>query len=303
MIDMGVSIAGIKLRNPVMPASGTFGSGYEMSQVMDIHKLGAVVTKGVSMVPWKGNPTPRIAETTSGMLNSIGLQNSGVEEFIKYDIKSLQEYREKGGVVIVNVAGHTIQEYVEVVERLCEEKIDMIELNISCPNVAEGGVAFGTNPTVAENVVREVKKVCTRPLIVKLTPNVTDIVTIAKAVEVGGADAISLINTLIGAKIDIEKRAFVIAKNYGGLSGPAIKPVAVKMVHQVAQNTKLPIIGLGGIMTAEDAIEFIMAGATAVAVGTATFANVGALENIIDGMNTWCDNHNIVNLSEIKGVV
>ncbi|HCC08213.1 MAG TPA: dihydroorotate dehydrogenase [Clostridiales bacterium] len=303
MSRLEVSLAGVKLRNPVMPASGTFGSGYEMSEVMNIHRLGAVVTKGVSMEPWLGNPTPRVAETTSGMLNSIGLQNSGIEELIKIDIKSLQEYRQKGGVVIVNLAGHTIQEYIQVAERLNSESIDMMELNISCPNVKEGGAAFGTDPSVAEKVVREVKKVCTKPLIVKLTPNVTDIVSIAKAVEAGGADVISLINTLMGARIDIEKRQFVLAKKYGGLSGPAIKPVALRMVHQVAQNVKVPIIGLGGIITAEDAIEFIMAGATAVAVGTATFNNVNALENIIDGINTWCENHNIGNIMEIKGVV
>lgn len=303
MTKMEVNICGIKFKNPVMPASGTFGSGLKMKEIIDINKLGAIITKGVSLDPWEGNPTPRVAETTSGMLNSIGLQNPGVEKFIKKVIPELQDYRKQGGVVIVNVAGHSLKEYIEVIKKLNNEKIDMIELNISCPNVSEGGAAFGTNPEIAQEVVSKVKAICKKPLIVKLSPNVTDIVSIAKAVESAGADAISLINTLIGTKIDIEKRKFILARKYGGLSGPAIKPVALKMVHQVATNVKIPIIGLGGIMNGNDAIEFIMAGATAVAMGTATFNNVNNLNLAIDEIDQWCETHDIDDIKKIRGVV
>ena len=269
-----ITIAGVEFKNPVMTASGTFGSGREYGEYMDLNQLGAVVVKGVAITPWKGNPAPRIAETYGGMLNSVGLQNPGVEAFIENDIPFLRQYDTK---IIVNIAGRTIEEYCQVAERLGEVDVDLLELNISCPNVKEGGVAFGTDPFMVEKVTKEVKKYSKQPLIVKLSPNVTDITEMARAAESGGADGLSLINTLLGMAIDIYRRKPVLAMKVGGFSGPAIKPVALRMVYQVNKAVNLPIIGMGGIMTGEDAIEFIMAGATGVAVGTAHFNNLGHL--------------------------
>ena len=263
-----VNLAGVELKNPVMTASGTFGSGEEYSEFVDLNKLGAVVTKGVANIPWPGNPTPRIAETSSGMLHAIGLQNPGIDVFVKRDIPILKQFDTK---IIVNVCGKTTEDYLEVVERLADEPVDLLEINISCPNVKEGGIAFGQDPKEVEAITREVKKYAKQPVILKLSPNVTDITVMAKAAEAGGADVLSLINTLTGMKIDIHKRAFALANKTGGMSGPAVKPVAVRMVYQVAQAVTLPIIGMGGIQNAEDAIEFILAGATAVSVGTANF--------------------------------
>lgn len=295
--NMNINIAGVELKNPVMTASGTFGSGKEYSEYIDLNRLGAIVVKGVSSTPWKGNPSPRIVETYGGMLNSIGLQNPGVEAFIKEDLPFLKQYDTK---IIVNIAGRTIEEYCQVVERLRDVDIDMIELNISCPNVKEGGVAFGTDPAMAEETTKAVKKVAKQPLIVKLSPNVTDIVSIAKAVEAGGADAISLINTLIGMAIDINTKKPILANIVGGLSGPAIKPVAVRMVYQVAKAIDVPIIGMGGIMTGEDAIEFILAGATGVAVGMANFTNPRATMDVLDGIESYMDKHGFNSIEEIR---
>ena len=269
-MNMEVTIAGVTFKNPVMEASGTFGSGMEYSEFVDLNKLGAVVTKGVANVPWPGNPTPRIAETWGGMLNAIGLQNPGIDVFVKRDIPFLKQFDTK---IIVNVCGKTTEDYLEVVERLGDEPVDMLEINISCPNVKEGGIAFGQDPKAVEAITRAVKEKAKQPVIMKLSPNVTDITVMAKAAEAGGADAISLINTLTGMKIDVERRRFALANRTGGLSGPAIKPVAVRMVYQAAQAVKLPIIGMGGIQNAADALEFILAGASAVAVGTANFHN------------------------------
>ena len=266
-----VNLAGVELKNPVMVASGTFGSGAEYSEFVDLNRLGAVVTKGVASVPWPGNPAPRIAETASGMLNAIGLQNPGIDLFSKRDLPFLEKYDTK---VIVNVCGHSTEEYLDVVERLADEpRVDMLEINISCPNVKEGGIAFGQDPKAVEAITKAVKAKAKQPIIMKLSPNVTDITVMAKAAEAGGADCLSLINTLTGMKIDIERQTFAIANKTGGLSGPAVKPVAVRMVYQVANAVKIPIIGMGGICTAEDAMEFILAGATAVSIGTANFAN------------------------------
>ncbi len=295
--NMKVNIAGVDLKNPVMTASGTFGSGKEYSDYIDLNKLGAVVVKGVSNVPWKGNNTPRIAETYGGMLNSVGLQNPGVEAFIKDDLPFLQNYDTK---VIVNIAGRTVEDYCEVTERLGDTNIDMIELNISCPNVKEGGVAFGTDPKMAEEATRAVKKVARQPLIVKLSPNVTDIVSIAKAVVAGGADAISLINTLLGMSIDINTRRPILSNIVGGLSGPAIKPVALRMVYQVAKAVDVPIIGMGGIMTGDDAVEFILAGATGVAVGMANFANPTATIDVLNGIEDYMIRHGFNSIEEIR---
>ena len=264
-----VNLAGVELKNPVMVASGTFGSGAEYSEFVDLNRLGAVVTKGVASVPWPGNPAPRIAETASGMLNAIGLQNPGIDLFSKRDLPFLEKYDTK---VIVNVCGHSTEEYLDVVERLADEpRVDMLEINISCPNVKEGGIAFGQDPKAVEAITKAVKAKAKQPIIMKLSPNVTDITVMAKAAEAGGADCLSLINTLTGMKIDIERQTFAIANKTGGLSGPAVKPVAVRMVYQVANAVKIPIIGMGGICTAEDAMEFILAGATAVSIGTANF--------------------------------
>lgn len=296
--NMGVHIAGIQLKNPVMTASGTFGSGREYSEFVDLNQLGAVVVKGVANEPWSGNPTPRIAETYGGMLNSVGLQNPGVEAFIKDDIQFLRQYDTK---IIVNIAGRTVADYCKVTEKLGDADIDLIELNISCPNVKAGGVNFGTNPAMVEEVTKAVKKVARQPLIVKLTPNVTDIAEIAKAAVAGGADAISLINTLLGMAIDIHGRKPILANVVGGLSGPAIKPVALRMVYQVANAVQVPIIGMGGIATGEDAIAFMLAGATGVAVGTANFMNPRATMEVLEGIEDYMDQYNIEDIHEIIG--
>ncbi len=295
-----VSLAGVELKNPVMTASGTFGSGAEYGEMVDLNKLGAVVTKGVANVPWPGNPTPRIAETYGGMINAIGLQNPGIDVFVKRDIPFLKQYDTK---IIVNVCGKTTEDYIEVVERLGDEPVDMLEINISCPNVKEGGIAFGQDPKAVEAITREVKKYAKQPVIMKLSPNVTDITVMAKAAEAGGADVLSLINTLTGMKIDINKRTFAVANRTGGMSGPAVKPVAVRMVYQVAQAVKLPIIGMGGIMNADDAMEFILAGASAVAVGTANFHNPYATEEIAAGIERYMRKHQIEDIRELIGAV
>lgn len=299
-MNMKVNIAGVELKNPVMTASGTFGSGEEYSEFVDLNRLGAVVTKGVSNVAWTGNPTPRIAETCGGMMNAIGLQNPGVEVFAKRDIPFLKKFDTK---IIVNVCGKTTQDYCEVVERLANEPVDMLEINISCPNVKEGGIAFGQNCESVEAITKEVKKYAKQPVIMKLSPNVTDITETAKAAEAGGADALSLINTLTGMKIDVNRRCFAIANKTGGLSGPAIKPIAVRMVYQVANAVKLPIIGMGGIATYEDALEFILAGATAVSVGTANFANPYATIEVVDGIQAYMKQYGFNDINELIGMV
>ncbi len=295
-----VTIAGVELKNPVMTASGTFGSGTEYSEFVDLNKLGAVVTKGVANVPWPGNNTPRIAETYGGMINAIGLQNPGIDVFVERDIPFLKQYDAK---IVVNVCGKSVKDYVEVVERLSEESVDLLEINISCPNVKEGGIAFGQDPKAVEQITKEVKKYAKQPVIMKLSPNVTDITVMAKAAQEAGADALSLINTLTGMKIDIHKRTFAVANKTGGLSGPAIKPVAVRMVYQVAQAVNLPIIGMGGIMTGEDAIEFLLAGATAVAVGTANFHNPYATVEIAKGIEAYMERYGIEDVKQLIGAV
>ncbi len=295
-----VNLAGVELKNPVMEASGTFGSGMEYGEFVDLNKLGAVVTKGVANVPWPGNPVPRIAEVYGGMLNAIGLQNPGIEVLCERDIPFLKQFDTK---VIVNVCGKTIEDYIEVVERLGDEPVNLLEINISCPNVKEGGIAFGQDPKAVEAITREVKKYAKQPVIMKLSPNVTDIVVMAKAAEAGGADILSLINTITGMKIDIERQTFVLANKTGGMSGPAIKPVAVRMVYQVAQAVKIPIIGMGGIMTAEDAIEFILAGATAVAVGTANFRNPTATVECVKGIEEYMKRHGVEDIKDLVGMV
>jgi dihydroorotate dehydrogenase (NAD+) catalytic subunit len=299
-MNLSVKIAGVEFKNPVMTASGTFGSGMEYSEYVDLNQLGAVVTKGVANVPWPGNPTPRIAETYGGMINAIGLQNPGLDTFVKRDIPFLKQYDTK---IIVNVCGKTEEDYVDAVEKLGEQPVDMLEINISCPNVKEGGIAFGQNPASAEKITKAVKRVAKQPVIMKLSPNVTDITEMARAVEAGGADAVSLINTLTGMKIDINRRTFAVANKTGGLSGPAIKPVAVRMVYQAANAIKLPIIGMGGIASAEDALEFIMAGATGVSVGTANFNNPFTTINVIDGIKEYMQKNNIEDISELIGCV
>ena len=295
-----VTIAGVEFQNSVMTASGTFGSGAEYSEFIDLNALGAVVTKGVSNVPWQGNKTPRIAETYGGMLNAIGLQNPGVDIMIKRDIPFLRQYNTK---IIVNVCGKSEQDYCEVVERLSEEPVDMLEINISCPNVTEGGIAFGQDTKAVESITKAVKKYATQPVIMKLSPNVTSIVDMAKAAEAGGADALSLINTLTGMKIDIHKRDFALANQTGGLSGPAIKPVAVRMVYQAAHAVKLPIIGMGGISNWEDAVEFLLAGATAISVGTANFYNPTATIEIVKGIEAYLEKYGYTDVKEIIGMV
>ncbi|MCD7964432.1 MAG: dihydroorotate dehydrogenase [Clostridiaceae bacterium] len=299
-MNMKVNLAGVELKNPVMTASGTFGSGAEYGEMVDLNGLGAVVTKGVANVPWPGNPTPRIAETYGGMINAIGLQNPGIEVFAKRDIPFLRQYDTK---IIVNVCGRTTEDYAEVVERLGDEPVDMLEINISCPNVKEGGIAFGQDPKAVEAITREVKKHAKQPVIMKLSPNVTDITVMAKAAEAGGADVISLINTLTGMKIDINRRTFAVANKTGGLSGPAVKPVAVRMVYQAANAVKIPIIGMGGIMNAEDALEFILAGATAVSVGTANFHNPYATAEVVSGIENYMKKYNIEDINELVGAV
>lgn len=299
-MNLNVDLAGISLKNPVMTASGTFGSGEEFSEFVDLNRLGAVVTKGVALVPWEGNPTPRIAETYGGMLNAVGLQNPGIDLFIKRDIPFLKKFDTK---IIVNVCGKTAADYCEVVKRLADQPIDFLEINISCPNVKEGGIAFGQNPKQVEQITKEVKKYAAQPVIMKLSPNVTDITEMARAAEAGGADILSLINTLTGMKIDIHKQTFVLANKTGGLSGPAIHPVAVRMVYETARAVKLPIVGMGGIQTSEDAIEMMLAGATAVAVGTANFHNPFVSEEIIDGIEKYLKEQNILDVKELIGAV
>ena len=299
-MNMKVNLAGVELKNPVMTASGTFGSGAEYGEMVDLNGLGAVVTKGVANVPWPGNPTPRIAETYGGMINAIGLQNPGIDVFAKRDIPFLKQYDTK---IIVNVCGRTTEDYVEVVERLGDEPVDMLEINISCPNVKEGGIAFGQDPKAVEAITREVKKHAKQPVIMKLSPNVTDITVMAKAAEAGGADVISLINTLTGMKIDINRRTFAVANKTGGLSGPAVKPVAVRMVYQAANAVKIPIIGMGGIMNAEDALEFILAGATAVSVGTANVHNPYATAGVVSGIESYMKKYNVEDINDLVGAV
>lgn len=295
-----VNLAGVELKNPVMTCSGTFGSGMEYGEMIDLNKLGAVVTKGIANVPWPGNPTPRVTEVYGGMLNAIGLQGPGVDVFMKRDIPFLKQYDTK---IIVNVCGKTKEDYLDVVERLGETDVDMLEINISCPNVKAGALAFGQDPRVAGDITAAIKKVAKQPVIMKLSPNVTDISEMAKAVEAGGADAVSLINTLTGMKIDIHKRAFALANKTGGMSGPAIKPVAVRMVYQAANAVKIPVIGMGGIMTAEDAIEFILAGATAVSVGTANFVNPNATVEIAAGIEEYMRTCHVEDIKELIGAV
>ena len=299
-LNTKVNIAGVEFKNPVTVASGTFGSGEEYSEFVDLSKLGAVTTKGVASTPWEGNDTPRVAETHGGMLNAVGLQNPGVDVFAKRDIPFLRQFDTK---IIVNVCGHTKEEYLEVVERLADEDVDMLEINISCPNVKEGGIAFGTDPKAVEKITKAVKKKAKQPVIMKLSPNVTDIVEMAKAAERGGADALSLINTITGMKIDIDKQDFVLANKTGGLSGPAIHPVAVRMVYQVANAVDLPIIGMGGIATADDAIEMILAGATMVSVGTANFYNPNATMDVVKGIEDYMIKHNVSDINDLIGKV
>lgn len=295
-----VTMCGIEFKNPVTTASGTFGSGMEYSDFVDLSKLGAVTTKGVANIPWPGNPTPRIAETYGGMINAIGLQNPGIDTFLKRDVPYLREH---GAKIIVNVCGKSTEDYVETVERLSDADVDMLEINISCPNVKEGGIAFGQDPKAVESITNMVKKHSKKPIIMKLSPNVTDITVMAKAAECGGADALSLINTITGMKIDINRRTFAVANKTGGLSGPAIHPVAVRMVYQAANAVNLPIIGMGGIATYEDALEFIMAGATMVAVGTANFNNPAVTTDIIAGIEAYMKKYGIEDINELIGCV
>jgi len=295
-----VNLAGVLLKNPIMTASGTFGSGQEYSEFVDLNKLGAVVTKGVANVPWPGNPTPRVAEVYGGMLNAIGLQNPGIDVFVQRDIPFLTHYDTR---IIVNVCGKTASDYIEVVERLAEQPVDMLEINISCPNVKEGGIAFGQNAASVEEITKEVKKYTRQPVIMKLSPNVTDITEMAKAAEAGGADVISLINTLTGMKIDVNRRKFALANRTGGMSGPAVHPIAVRMVYQAAQAVNIPIIGMGGVQSTEDALELILAGATAVSVGTANFTNPTATIDIINGIQDYMENNGVEDINELIGAV
>ena len=295
-----VNIAGVELKNPVMTASGTFGSGEEYSELVDLNRLGAVVTKGVANVPWPGNPTPRIAEVHGGMLNAIGLQNPGIDLFCKRDIPYLQRFDTK---IVVNVCGHAPEEYLAVVERLAEENVDLLEINISCPNVNAGFLAFGQDPASVEKLTRQIKDRAKQPVIMKLTPNVTDITEIARAAEAGGADGLSLINTLTGMKIDINRRTFALANKTGGMSGPAIHPIAVRMVYQTAQAVKIPIIGMGGIASPEDAIELILAGATAVSVGTMTFHDPALTVKIVEGIEDYMRQYHVEEIGELVGAV
>ena len=295
-----VTIAGVEFKNPVMTASGTFGSGMEYGEFVDLNKLGGIITKGVSNVPWVGNATPRVAETYGGMLNAIGLQNPGIELFIERDLEFLKQFDTR---VIVNVCGKTVEDYVEVVERLSNEAADMLEINVSCPNVKEGAIAFGQKADALFHITSEIKKKAKQPVIMKLSPNVTDITEMAKAAEAAGADAVSLINTITGMKIDIHKRSFALANKTGGLSGPAIKPVAVRMVYQVANAVKIPVIGMGGIQDAEDAIEFMLAGASGVAVGAMNFVNPYATEEVIRGMEAYMEKYQVEEITSLIGAV
>lgn len=295
-----VTIAGVTFKNPVMTASGTFGSGMEYGEFVDLNKLGAVVTKGVASVPWQGNPTPRVAEVYGGMLNAIGLQNPGIDVFMQRDIPFLKKYDTK---IIVNVCGKTVEEYLDVVEKLGDTEVDMLEINVSCPNVKEGAIAFGQNADCLYDITSQIKKKAKQPIIMKLSPNVTDITEMAKAAEAAGSDAISLINTITGMKIDIHRRQFALANKTGGMSGPAIKPVAVRMVYQCADAVKIPIIGMGGIADAEDAIEFLMAGATAVSVGAMNFVNPYTTQEVVSGIEDYMQKYGIEDISEIIGCV
>ncbi|MBD5510497.1 MAG: dihydroorotate dehydrogenase [Lachnospiraceae bacterium] len=300
MMNTKVTIAGVTLQNPVMTASGTFGSGMEYGEFVDLDKLGAVVTKGVANVPWAGNPTPRVAEVYGGMLNAIGLQNPGIDVFIERDIPFLKQYQTK---IIVNVCGKTVTDYIEVVEKLGDTGVDMLEINVSCPNVKEGAIAFGQKTDALFDITSQIKKHAVQPVIMKLSPNVTDISEMARAAEAAGADAISLINTLTGMKIDIHKRTFALANKTGGMSGPAIKPIAVRMVYQAASAVKIPVIGMGGICNAEDAIEFLLAGASAVSVGAANFFNPYATEEIVRGIEAYMEQYKIEDVKELIGAV
>ncbi len=299
-IRMDVKIAGVEFKNPVMTASGTFGSGAEYGEYVDLDGLGAVVTKGVASVPWAGNPTPRIAETCGGMLNAIGLQNPGMEVFCERNLPFLKQYDTR---VIVNVCGRTQEDYCQVVERLSGEPVDMLEINVSCPNVKEGGIAFGQNADALESITRAVKRYAAQPVIMKLSPNVTDIGEMARAAEAGGADAISLINTLTGMKIDVHKRTFALANQTGGLSGPAVKPVAVRMVYEASRAVSLPVIGMGGIQSGEDAVEFLLAGATAVSVGTANFHDPCVTQKIVAGLQAYLEKYGIEDVKDLIGAV
>lgn len=299
-MNMSVNIAGVEWKNPVTVASGTFGSGAEYSEFTDLNKLGAVTTKGVANVPWAGNPTPRVAEVYGGMLNAVGLQNPGINLFCQRDIPFLKKYDTR---IVVNVCGHSTEEYVAVVERLADEPVDMLEINISCPNVKEGGIAFGQDPRAVEAITKEMKRHAKQPVIMKLSPNVTDITEMARAAEAGGADALSLINTITGMKIDINRQKFVIANKTGGMSGPAIHPVAVRMVYQTYHAVNIPIIGMGGIMDANDAIEMILAGATAVSVGTANFTDPRAAEKVVAGIEEYMKKYNVADIKDLVGAV
>ena len=298
MSKMSVNLAGVTLKNPVMTASGTFGSGAEYSEFVDLNNLGAVVTKGVANVPWPGNPTPRVAETTGGMLNAIGLQNPGIDVFCERDIPFLKKYDTK---IIVNVCGKTTEDYCAVVERLANEPVDMLEINVSCPNVKEGGIAFGQNPKALEAITKEVKKYAKQPVIMKLSPNVTDITEMARAAQSGGADVVSLINTLTGMKIDVNRRTFAVANKTAGVSGPAIHPIALRMVYQVAKAVSIPVVGMGGVGSAEDVIEMMLAGATAVEIGAANLVDPWACKTIIEELPKVMEAYKIENLSDIIG--
>ncbi len=299
-MDMKVNIAGVEWKNPVTVASGTFGSGAEFADYVDLNRLGAVTTKGVANVPWSGNPTPRVAEVCGGMMNAVGLQNPGIDVFCERDIPFLRQYDTK---IIVNVCGKSTEDYCEVVERLAGEDVDMLEINISCPNVKEGGIAFGQDPKAAEAITKAVKRYAGQPVIMKLSPNVTGIADMAKAVEAGGADAVSLINTITGMKIDIDRKSFVLANKTGGVSGPAIHPIAVRMVYEASNAVKLPVIGMGGISSAEDAVEMILAGAAAVSVGTANFHDPGVTMEIVDGIEEYMKRHGFRTVGEMVGIV
>ncbi len=299
-MNTAVEIAGVSFKNPVMTGSGTFGSGMEYSDFVDLNRLGAVVTKGVANKPWEGNPVPRVAEVYGGMLNAIGLQNPGIDVFIERDLKFLEDFDTR---VIVNVCGKTVEDYVDVVEKLSDQKVDMLEINVSCPNVKEGAIAFGQKADALFNITKEIKAHAKQPVIMKLSPNVTSISEMAKAAEAAGADAISLINTITGMKIDIYKRKFALANKTGGLSGPAIKPVAVRMVYEASHAVNIPVIGMGGIANAEDAIEFIMAGATAVAVGAMNFHDPYTTIKVIEGIEDYMKRYNVEDINELRGIV
>lgn len=299
-MNMKVNLAGVELKNPVMTASGTFGSGEEFSEFVDLNRLGAVVTKGVASVPWEGNPTPRVAEVYGGMLNAIGLQNPGIDVFIERDLAFLNKYDTN---VIVNICGKTVEDYLEVVERLSDTSVSMLEINVSCPNVKEGAIAFGQKADSLYDITSQIKKKARQPVIMKLSPNVTDITELAKAAEAAGADALSMINTITGMKIDIHRKKFVLANKTGGMSGPAVKPVAVRMVYQTAQAVKIPIVGMGGIGSAEDAIEFLLAGASAVAVGAMNFVNPYTTVEVVEGIEAYMKQYGIENVTELVGAV